>query len=209
VANRLQSRQRSGVSWAFRSWLAEITRVRDKQLRKSSTLVWDRHEKAREGLLGRVAENLARVTNAKSTRACFSGWSALVKDSGSARWQQQLCSYAARRLQRWKITMAFRRWETSATGSKWSAAASNSVAQQQAAAESRELLARAQERLEQMEQRAHDAEEAAAAAEHNEAAQQEKIRKLQKRLKRLTLANSEQGDSLRRELAQREISLHR
>ena len=206
VAKRLQSRQRSGVSWAFRSWLAEITRVRDKQLRKSSTLVWDRHEKAREGLLGRVAENLARVINARSTRACFSSWCALVRDSGGARWRQQHVLYAARRLRRWKITMAFRRWGSSAAGSKWSAAASDAVAQQQAAAESRELLVHAQERLEQMEQRVFDAEEAAAAAEENAATQKDQIRNLQKRLKLLTLANSERAESESRQRARLEMA---
>lgn len=212
VTNRLQSRQRSGVARAFRSWLAEITRVRDKQLRRSSTLVWDRHEKAREGLLGRVAKNLARVTNAKSTRACFSSWSALVRDSGGGRWRKQHGLYAARRLQRWKLAMAFRRWERAATYaySKRLATASDSVSQQYAsAAESQELLAHAEERLAQMKQRVRDAEEAAAAAEQHAAAQQQQIRKLQKRLKAMTLTNGEQAESLRRLHAQREISFHR
>lgn len=162
VARRLQRRQCTGVAWAFRSWLAEITRVRDQQLRRSSTLVWDRHEKARERLLGRVADSLARMVNAKSVRACFEAWSALVRDTGAA-----------------------------------------------AAAESQRLLGRAQEQLRQMEERVRDAEAAATAAARDATAQQQQIRKLQTRLKELTLANSKQSQELKRQHAQREISLYR
>ena len=162
VVRRLRRRQRGAVAWAFRSWLAEVTRVRDQQLRRSSTLVWDRHEKARERLLGRVADSLARMTNTKSVRAWFEAWSALVRDRGAV-----------------------------------------------AAAESQHRLVALQEQLRQLEERARDAEEEAAAAARDATVHQQQIRKLQTRLKELTLANSKQSQELKRQHAQREISLYR
>ena len=162
VVRRLRRRQRGAVAWAFRSWLAEVTRVRDQQLRRSSTLVWDRHEKARERLLGRVADSLARMTNTKSVRAWFEAWSALVRGRGAV-----------------------------------------------AASESQQRLVVAQEQLQQLEERARDAEEEAAAAARDATVHQQQIRKLQTRLKELTLANSKQSQELKRQHAQREISLYR
>lgn len=285
VAQRLQHRQRSGVAWAFRSWLAEITRVRDRELRAASTLVWDRQETARQAVLGRVAERLAKMSHGKSTRTCFCRWSTFVRDNSASRWRDQRGSYAARRMQRWETAAAFKRWLASMAVAKalakdnrratafwthhtlsrvlavmcdwitamrreassrvradwvlrrrserqliralsaWARAAqswrqshssaattldSDRESQQQLAADSRNQLAHVQQqKLAQMEQRVHEAEEAAARANRDADAQQQQIRKLQRRLKELTLSNSKQAQEMKRQHAQREISLYR
>jgi hypothetical protein len=70
-------------------------------------------------------------------------------------------------------------------------------------------LAGMEARLLRMEQRAVTAESVVADAEANAAEQKQQIRKLQRRLKELTLAGGKHALELKRQQAQREISLCR
>ena len=300
VVSSLRRRQLRGVSWAFWSWLTTITQVRDRQLRASATLLWDRHEAdeaGRDALLRRVSESLGSAGTARRLHECLFGWRELAS---AAALDRQRGLYAARRIRcRW-LAVAWARWQKNTAEVKtaaglvaravmfstrrtlasvlgaWSASAV-AVRQQvhserRAAAVVRRLLARQlcqafaawarsvtrahldrqqdlvaeleraandaavapapvgaaaaveadrlqeveddrlagmEARLLRMEQRAMTAESVVADAEANAAEQKQQIRKLQRRLKELTLAGGKHALELKRQQAQREISLCR
>ena len=118
VLRIVQRRQLNTVASALRSWREGIVHARDRQLRTSSTLLWDRHEVASarsEGFVERLLRQHLVASSQKSVAEYFAAWSEQTRANGHAMAARRE-RWAVNWMTRWRLRSEFESWAGFAAG---------------------------------------------------------------------------------------------